>query len=362
MKASSLLLRLTFAGLSVWAPVAVAQAPAKLVVQLRDGIIRLSMFGEVGQSYCIESATTLGEPTAWIPFDYLKLPRSPYLFYTNRSLLNTAQRFYRTRESNVLPVADMVYIPEGSFTMGSPLKEVERFSDETQHQVTLTRAFWMGKHEVTQGEYVDVIGSNPSYFRNGTAPYLGNGGAVTNELRHPVEQVSWEDATNYCGKLTAREFGVGNIPAGWRYHLPTEAEWEYACRGGTTSAFHQGAALLEGMADFNIGYEYDSTAGTTATGKTYLGRTSDVESYVPNAYGLYDMHGDVWEWCQDWYGAYPSGSVTDPVGPNTGTHHVFRGGGWNYIGRHARSANRFSDFPTYAIYFVGFRVVLAPGQ
>ena len=225
----------------------------------------------------------------------------------------------------------MVYIPPGTFTMGSPLSEAERQQfggDETQHSVTLTRGFWMGKYEVTQGEYLEVMGNNPSYFRNGRAPYSGgNGGAVRNELRHPVDTVSWIDATNYCGKLTARELGAGRIPAGWGYRLPTEGEWEYACRAGTTSAFHYGMALRQGMANFWTLYEYDSTVGTINTSKTPLGRTSDVGSYGSNAYGLYDMHGNVWEWCQDWYGTYPV-NVSDPVGPTTGSNRVIRGGGW----------------------------------
>lgn len=126
------------------------------------------------------------------------------------------------------PVADMVYIPAGTFMMGSPASEAERDYDETQHQVTLTRGFWIGKYEVTQREYVEVMGINPSSFRNGTTPlYGGNGGVVTNELRYPVENLTWHDATNYCGRLTQRELGAGRISAEWGYRLPTEAEWEY---------------------------------------------------------------------------------------------------------------------------------------
>ena len=355
---SCFLLRLTFAAFAVWASVAAAQTPVTLGVQLYAG---LSITGKVGQVYHIEYAVSLTEPADWIPLDYLVLARSPYLYIDTR-VAASGRRFYRTRESAVLPVGEMAYIPPGTFMMGSPLSEAERRSDETEHQVTLTRGFWMGKYEVTQGEYLDVLGSNPSYFRNGRAPFSpGNGGAVTNELRHPVESVSWFDATNYCGKLTAREVGAGRIPAGWGYRLPTEAEWEYACRGGTTAAFHYGAALREGMANFNIQYEYDSTVGTITTSKTYLGRTSDVGSYASNAYGLYDMHGNVWEWCQDWSGTYP-GTVTDPVGPTTGSSRVARGGSWYYDGGGCRSAFRSSIYPDYGLYVIGFRVVLSPGQ
>ena len=144
----------------------------------------------------------------------------------------------------MLPLADMAFIPPGTFLMGSPLSEAERDDDETQHQVMLMRGFWMRKYEVTQGQYLEVMGNNPSFFKNGSVPpFGGNGGAVTNGLRHPVEEVSWNDATNYCGKLTAREVGAERIPAGWGYRLPSESEWEYACRGGTTSAFHYGPAM-----------------------------------------------------------------------------------------------------------------------
>ena len=354
----SFLLRLAFPAFAVWASVAAAQTPVTLGVQLYAG---LSITGKVGQVYHIEYAVSLTEPADWIPLDYLVLARSPYLYIDTR-VAASGRRFYRTRESAVLPVGEMAYIPPGTFMMGSPLSEAERRSDETEHQVTLTRGFWMGKYEVTQGEYLDVLGSNPSYFRNGRAPFSpGNGGAVTNELRHPVESVSWFDATNYCGKLTAREVGAGRIPAGWGYRLPTEAEWEYACRGGTTAAFHYGVALREGMANFNIRYEYDSTVGTITTSKKPLGRTSDVGSYASNAYGLYDMHGNVWEWCQDWYGPYP-GIATDPVGPNIGSYHVFRGGSWGYGGRYCRSAFRYDYYPDGGSIIIGFRVVLGLGQ
>ena len=174
----------------------------------------------------------------------------------------------------------MVYIPSGTFTMGRPSTEAVRNSDEGQHQVTLPRGFWMGQYEVTQGEYLDVMGSNPSHFRNGVSADCcgGNGGPITDELRHPVEHLSWEDATNYCGKLTERELAAGRIPAGWRYRLPTEAEWEYACRAGTTTAFYYGPALRQGMADFWTTYEYDSSVGTITTANIALGRTTMVGS------------------------------------------------------------------------------------
>ena len=133
---------------------------------------------------------------------------------------------------------------------------------------------------------------------------------MTNELRHPVEQVTWFDATNYCALLTERERLAGRLPEGYVYRLPTEAEWEYACRAGTTSAFHYGPALRSGMANFRGRYEYDSLVGTTENpAGIWLGRTTEVGSYAPNAWGLYDMHGNVWEWCQDWWAASCLGGV-----------------------------------------------------
>ena len=360
--ASAFLLCLAVAGWSVWAPLAFAQTATTLSVQLYGG---LSITGQVGQVYHIEYATSLAEPTTWIPLDYLVLPRSPYLYIDTRMPAAPIKRFYQARESTVLPVADMVYIPPGAFTMGSPESEAERSTEETQHRVTLTRGFWMGKYEVTQGEYLELMGSNPSRFRNVPVFHYGvPGSAVTNELRHPVEQVSWIDATNYCRRLTQIEVAAGRLPAEYTYRLPTEAEWEYACRGGATGAFHYGPALSLGMANFYGFYEYDSTNGTRQVlTNTSLGRTTLVGSYSPNAFGLYDMHGNVLEWCLDWFGSYPNSVATDPVGPATGSLRVARGGSWFHEGRYCRSASRsLSPPPRYLQYHLGFRVVLAGGQ
>ena len=205
------------------------------------------------------------------------------------------------------------------------------------------------------------MGSNPSYFT--TRDYNGN--PISPDLNRPVEQVSWNDATSYCAQLTAHEQAAGRLPSGWVYRLPTESEWEYACRAGTTMAFNFGSAIHGGMANFWDYYEYDASTGETYVSSPavpWLPRTATVGSYQPNAWGLYDMHGNVYQWCRDWYGSYPTGNVTDPQGPNSSSSHVFRGGGWYGHGWYCRSANRGTYYPARSLNDIGFRVVLASGQ
>jgi formylglycine-generating enzyme required for sulfatase activity len=208
--------------------------------------------------------------------------------------------------------------------------------------VTISQGFWMSKYETTQEEYMAVMGTNPSYFKG--------------EARKSVEQVNWNDATNYCAKLTAQKHDAGTLPAGYAYRLPTEAEWEYACRAGTTTATAYGDSLSSTQANF-CGAPY----GGGAKGPN-LRATTKVGSYAPNAWGLYDMHGNVWEWCLDWAGTYPGGSETDPRGTTTGSIRVLRGGCWYDYGWYCRSAFRFGRKPDIRNGYVGFRPVLAPVQ
>ena len=226
------------------------------------------------------------------------------------------------------------WCPPGTFMMGSPESESRRYDDETQHQVMLTRGFWMLETEVTQGMWESVMGNNPSYFKG---------------IKLPVETVSWNDCQEFIATLNTLKIA----PSGYRFSLPTEAQWEYACRAGTTTVFHFGSVLNGDQANCDGNYPY----GTKTKGK-FLQKTSDVGSYPANDWGLYDMHGNVWEWCSDWYDGYPSGDVTDPVGPSTGSLRVVRGGCWCDLAWHCRSADRNRDVPSYRSFNIGLRLAL----
>lgn len=250
-------------------------------------------------------------------------------------------RFYRaTTFPN--PAVPMVWVEPGSFSMGSPSNETGRSAEEVLHQVTLTKGFYIGETEVTQGQYLEVVGSNPSHF--------------TGNPNMPVEQVNWFEATNYCRLLTVRERTARRLPNNWEYRLPTEAEWEYACRAGSSAPFGigNGYDLSSFEANFNGNYPY----GAGAVGP-HLQRNVPVASYEPNDWGIYDMHGNVFELCSDWYGAYPSGAVTDPAGPVSGSYRVGRGGGWNGDAKGCRSAYRLWFHLDLKRDDIGFRVVLA---
>ena len=226
---------------------------------------------------------------------------------------------------------DMIWVKPGSFTMGSPSSEAYRKDIEVQHQVTLSKGFYLGKHEVTQAQWERVMGSNPSHFKGAD---------------RPVEQVSWNDVTSFCRKLTEAERRAGRLPAGMAYQLPTEAQWEYACRAGTRSVYSFGENLTSRQANISGG----------------PGETTSVGKYPANPWGFYDMHGNVYEWCADWYGDYPSGAVRDPVGPADGSYRVFRGGSWIDSANFARCANRGRFVPAFSSHYLGFRLSLRPAR
>jgi formylglycine-generating enzyme len=335
-----------------------AQTPPTLGVQVVGGMVRLRIAGEVGSICTIQSTTNLSGTSDWqFVTNLVPLLSSPSLM-TDPSAL-TARRFYRAYAQRA--PSNLVWMAAGSFLMGSPTTEAQRYADETQHIVTLTKGFYMCKREVRQAEYAALMGSNPSYFK--TQDWYGN--PISPDPNRPVEQVSWTDAASYCGQLTQQEQAAGRLPEGWVYRLPTESEWEYACRAGTTSAFNFGNAIHGGMANFYDYWEYDATTGDSYVASPtvpWLPRTTTVGSYPATTWGLYDMHGNVSEWCGDWYDAYPEGTVNDPQGPASGTYRVFRGGGWLSLGRYCRSAQRNYYYPSYSDYSIGFRVVMAAAQ
>jgi sulfatase modifying factor 1 len=210
---------------------------------------------------------------------------------------------------------ELIWCPPGGYVRGE---------DDESHQVILTRGFYLGKYEVTQEEYEKVIGNNPSEFQG---------------EKFPVEMVSWNDAVAFCETLNKKE----RIPRGWAFALPTEAQWEYACRADTTTTYSWGNEITPQLAN-------SKDSG--------LNKTVEVGSYSANPWGFFDMHGNVWEWTADWHGAYPRSSVIDPPGPSNGSNRVRRGGSWNYGGSRLRSADRGLDYPGDRHNSVGFRVAL----
>lgn len=285
--------------------------------------------------YTILSSANL---TTWSDFTVLTNQIGSVLF-SDATAKFAPQKFYRVRKQG--PPANMVFIPPSTFKLGSPSNEFDReIFEGPQATVTLTRGFWIGKFEVTQGEYLAVTGENPSDFPG--------------DLTRAISSVSWFDATNYCWKLTQRELAAGRIPAGSQYRLPTEAEWECATRAGTTTRFSFGDDLTYASVT-NYAWFLD------------LGHPDlivhPVGQKLPNPWGLYDVHGNVWEWCQDWYSDQQGGVLTDPTGPASSPNgtKVIRGGAYDYPNSSCRSASRFFRFPLMPDSDVGFRVVLVTG-
>ena len=237
----------------------------------------------------------------------------------------------------------MVRIPAGEFMMGSPSGEPGRDKDETQHRVRISKSFFLGETEVTQGLWRAVMGSNPSYFKN-----CGE--------KCPVEQVSWKDCQNFIRKLNQLVSGGG-------FRLPTEAEWEYACRAGTKGAYAGNLDAMGWYGNNSGNNRIDALALWRNDKSTYVKkilengcRTRSAGSKNPNSWGLYDMHGNVWEWCRDWYGDYPAGLVTDPTGASSGSCRVLRGGSWIGYAWNCRSANRDWLDPDNRNRYDGFRL------
>ena len=285
----------------------------KMGLLIADGSFSLEIRASDGATVIVE---TSGDLLTWVEDRIVtgKGFSNPVLL-TLQAHPEVPSKFWRARlkigDPKPVGPAGFVWIPPGTFTMGSPTTEADRYIDEVQHMVTLTQGFWLSDHEVTQGEFEAVMGSNPSWHKG--------------DLNRPVEKVTWESAVLYCQKLTERDRAAGRITSQQSYRLPTEAEWEYAARAGTT----------------------DSRYGNLDEIGWYLGNSGlgphPVKQKLPNAWGLYDMIGNVWEWCSDRWADYPIGSAIDPSGPSTGTSHVFRGGSWGNEAKFTRSASRWGS-------------------
>jgi sulfatase modifying factor 1 len=231
-------------------------------------------------------------------------------------------------DESTKPAIKWVSIPAGTFTMGSPASEVDRADDEIEHEVKLS-AFKMSAYEVTFEQY-DAFCVATKREKPGDEGW-GRG-------KRPVINVSWDDATAFAKWMGCR--------------LPTEAEWEYACKAGSTTPFNTGENLTTNQANYNGNYPYNKNAIGI-----YREHSTEVGSFDPNAYGLYDMHGNVWEWCRDWYGDYPSTSQSNPTGPTEGSSRVLRGGGWVDDAHFCRSALRINSTPDNRLSPIGFRLV-----
>lgn len=251
----------------------------------------------------------------------------------------------------------MCWIPSGEFLMGSPPGEPYRSADEYQHLVKILNGFWMSKYPVTQGQWFSVMGNRPSVYGNRCElinMLLGESKEQWKAL--PVENVSW---TNICGNRSLQSDGFldkanSTTPIGWCFKLPSETEWEYACRAGTTTAFNNG----ERLARFSL------WSGNLSKLGWYEMNSGDkphpVGQKAPNAWGLHDMHGNVWEWCSSCFSKYPEVVTTDSLDPPVGLTRVNRGGSWASRPKNCRSASRSSNEPDYKSKRLGFRLVLCP--
>ena len=337
-----------------------------------------SSFGGAGASWLDARPQTGGVVTNTVPMcyrvvatlgDYMAVDLSggtgaasyPVTYYRTLADVPGGANSDAYKTTNLL----MRLIPKGSYAMGSPSGEPGRFSDETRHTVTLTKDFYIGVFEVTQRQWELVMGNKPSFFTNAT--YYAS---------RPVEQVSYYDirenpansddpsvnwpansgvnANSFMGKLRAKT-GLAT------FDLPTESQWEYACRAGTTTALSSGKNLTSTVSDANMAevgrYWYSGGSDYRNPGCAPSSGTATVGSYSPNAWGLYDMHGNVWERCLDWYGTSP-GAVSDPAGASSGASRVKRGGSWNDLASSCRSAIRIDIYPDGRISIFGFRAAM----
>ncbi len=302
------------------------------VIALKDGkFVRIFCDSGKKRKYVVLAACVVLAAVIGV-FVYVSAFRSP------ASQFNGFAEYYDLR-------IEMVRIKAGTFMMGSPEgKESGRYNDEILHQVTLTKDYWLGKYEVTQAQWKAVMGYNPSRFKGDN---------------RPVEGVEWDKAKAFCEKLN--EHYAESLPAGYMFDLPTEAQWEYACRAGTTTAYSYGNASDVKKMNFNGNYP----CGFGSRKGEYRKETVDVGSLgYKNAWGLYDMHGNVSEWCRDRQGDYSDTAAIDPVGPQKGhpNYYRVRGGSWYSTAKNCRSASRISSYRGSSSNSLGFRLALVPVQ
>ena len=340
-----MLLIWTASGLALYllAPTADAQSSPRVGLQVSAGAASVSLTAAVNTTWTVQFNNAPNSTNAWLPLANVKLTNA-MVVVPDLSGPVAGQKYYRAAPQPIAPTnvinTNLVWILPGTFVMGSPTNEVGRDPDELQHPVTISRGFFISKYLVSQGDFLSVMGSNPSYFQG------AHGGT---DLARPVEQVYWYSAVAYCMQLTQNEQAAGRLPTNWVYRLPTEAEWEYACRAGTTNRFSYGDD--PGYLNLTNYAWYSANSGSI---------THDLAQKLPNPSGLFDMHGNVYEWCQDWYDVYTNSLAVDPQGPASGLEKVFRGGGWAYAPQFCRSAGRYNGDPTVSYSWVGFRVVAAP--
>jgi formylglycine-generating enzyme required for sulfatase activity len=308
--------------------------PPTISARLSAGHLTIRWPGAPGDQFQAQFTTNLADG-AWMLLNTGIVTNDFQFSIVKELAAQQAERFFRIQRLPALrPPDDMVWIQPGNFSMGTPLNDPNVTPDElSPFEVTLTHGFWMGRYEVTQSEFQNVMCNNPS-------SYTGN-------LARPVENVTWHEAMEFCAKLTQQERQAGRLPENHVYRLPSEAEWEYATRAGTTNWFSFGndSSLLGNYAWFSG----NSTSSTHPVGQ----RQS-------NPWGLDDMYGNVFEWCWDWIGAAPTQPVTDFRGTTNGPYRAIRGGAWSYPWVNCRSSWRIGYAPGVRGSDLGFRIILAP--